>query len=120
MVHKSSLSAWLLCGTKILVSVCCRLTHHFLHGTAGGKWTGAALNPARVIGPLAVFKCGRDVAWIYVLAQLLAAILACSIFAFVSGWGPLAPIASPKRLGITYSEAVRMWITGVWVDMFKH
>eukprot|EP00878_Enallax_costatus_P000143 GHUV01000186.1.p1 GENE.GHUV01000186.1~~GHUV01000186.1.p1 ORF type:complete len:303 (+),score=50.80 GHUV01000186.1:123-1031(+) len=78
----------------------------------GGKWTGAALNPARVIGPLAVFKCGDDIAYIYILAQLLAAILACSIFAFVSGWGPLSPLGSPKALGITYSEAVRMWITG--------
>ena len=31
--------------------------------TAGGRFTGAVLNPARVIGPLAVFKCGKDVAW---------------------------------------------------------
>jgi hypothetical protein len=53
---------------------------------AGGKWTGAALNPARVIGPLAVFRCGTNVAWIYVLAQLLAAVLSCCIFSFVSGW----------------------------------
>jgi hypothetical protein len=30
---------------------------------AGGRFTGAALNPARVIGPMAVFKCGKDVAW---------------------------------------------------------
>jgi hypothetical protein len=25
--------------------------------------SGAALNPARVIGPLAVYRCGTDVAW---------------------------------------------------------
>lgn len=78
----------------------------------GGRWTGAALNPARVIGPMAVFHCGKDVAWVYILAQLLAAILACSIFAFVSGWGPLSFISSPKALDISYAEAVRMWITG--------
>jgi glycerol uptake facilitator-like aquaporin len=30
---------------------------------AGGGMTGAALNPARVIGPLAVFHCGKDIAW---------------------------------------------------------
>lgn len=87
---------------------CCLLLPH----PSGGKWTGAALNPARVIGPLAVFHCGDDIAYIYILAQLLAAILACSIFAFVSGWGPLSPLSSPKKLGITYAEAVRMWITG--------
>ncbi|WIA38461.1 hypothetical protein OEZ86_001784 [Tetradesmus obliquus] len=78
----------------------------------GGKWTGAALNPARVIGPLAVFKCGNNVAYIYILAHLLAAVLACSIFAFVSGWGPLSPFQSMKQLGLSWNEAVLMWITG--------
>ena len=29
---------------------------------AGGQYTGAALNPARVLGPMAVFTCGTDVA----------------------------------------------------------
>jgi len=80
-------------------------------GTGGGQ-TGAALNPARVIGPLAVFHCGKDIAWIYILAQLLAAVLACSIFAFVSGWGPLMPIKSYNELNISWPEAVWMWITG--------
>jgi hypothetical protein len=80
--------------------------------STGDKWTGAALNPARVIGPLAVFKCGNNVAYIYILAHLLAAVLACSIFAFVSGWGPLSPFQSMKTLGITWNEAVTMWITG--------
>jgi hypothetical protein len=49
---------------------------------------------------------------IYILAQLLAAVLACSIFAFVSGWGPLMPIKSYKELNISWPEAVWMWITG--------
>lgn len=49
---------------------------------------------------------------IYVLAQLLAALLACSIFAFVSGWGPLMPLQSMKSLNLTYMEAVWMWVTG--------
>ena len=79
---------------------------------AGGKYTGAALNPARVIGPMAVFRCGMDVAWIYILAQLFAAFVACCIFAFVSGLGPLNPLTSQKKLGLTYREAVFMWITG--------
>ncbi|KAF6256244.1 aquaporin-like protein [Scenedesmus sp. NREL 46B-D3] len=79
---------------------------------AGGQWTGAALNPARVVGPLAVFKCGRNVAYIYILAHMLAAVLACSIFAFVSGWGPLSPLQSTKRLCIPWKQAVVMWVTG--------
>lgn len=78
----------------------------------GGKYTGAALNPARVLGPLAVFKCGANLAWIYILAELLAALLACSIFAFVSGWGPLNPFKSMAEFNISWPEAVWMWITG--------
>lgn len=49
---------------------------------------------------------------IYILAQLLAALLACSIFAFVSGWGPLFPMTSMKQLDLSYMEAVMMWATG--------
>lgn len=79
---------------------------------AGGEMTGAALNPARVIGPLAVFHCGKDVAWIYILAQLMAATCACCIFAFVSGLGPLNPLTSMEKLGLTWPEAVAMWLTG--------
>jgi len=86
---------------------------------AGGKYTGAALNPARVIGPMAVFRCGTDVAWIYILAQLLAAFVACCIFAFVSGLGPLNPLTSQKKLGLTYREAVFMWITGSPPERFQ-
>jgi hypothetical protein len=47
-----------------------------------------------------------------VLAQLVAALLACSIFAFVSGWGPLMPLQSMKVLNLTYMEAMWMWATG--------
>ena len=78
----------------------------------GGRFTGAALNPARVIGPLAVFHCGKDTAFIYILAQLFAALCACAIFAVVSGFGPLTPFTSMKSLGLTWPEAVHMWITG--------
>ncbi|WIA41373.1 hypothetical protein OEZ86_004965 [Tetradesmus obliquus] len=78
----------------------------------GGKYTGAALNPARVIGPLAVFGCGKELAWIYILAELLAALLACSIFAFVSGFGPLSPFTSMATFKLGQVEAMWMWITG--------
>jgi glycerol uptake facilitator-like aquaporin len=50
-VHLSILP---LCNMRLLV---------LLAPATGGGWTGAALNPARVIGPLAVFRCGRNVAW---------------------------------------------------------
>ncbi|CAE7908487.1 unnamed protein product [Symbiodinium microadriaticum] len=56
---------------------------------SGGQYTGAALNPARVLGPTAVFKWGEDVAYLYVLGEFTAAILAMSVFACVSGLGPL-------------------------------
>eukprot|EP00878_Enallax_costatus_P020092 GHUV01021223.1.p1 GENE.GHUV01021223.1~~GHUV01021223.1.p1 ORF type:complete len:176 (+),score=25.69 GHUV01021223.1:987-1514(+) len=88
------------------------MTFRFCFCCPGGRWTGAALNPARVLGPLAVFKCGKDAAYIYILAQLLAAILACSIFAFVSGWGPLNPYQSSTELNLTWHEAIKLWVTG--------
>ena len=36
---------------------------------SGGQYTGAALNPARVLGPLAVFDCGKDVVGLYIGGQ---------------------------------------------------
>jgi hypothetical protein len=54
------------------------------------------------------------------LAQLLAALLACSIFAFVSGWGPLMPLTSTKNLGLSFPEAVWMWVTGSPPKRFQH
>lgn len=78
----------------------------------GARWTGAALNPARVIGPAAVFGCSKKYWWVYILAQLVAAVLACAVFAYVSGWGPLAPMKSKKDYGLTHAEAINMWLTG--------
>ncbi|CAE7943311.1 AQP [Symbiodinium sp. KB8] len=54
---------------------------------SGGQYTGAALNPARVLGPMAVFQCGKDVVGLYIGGQFVAALLAMSVFAFVSGLG---------------------------------
>jgi hypothetical protein len=50
--------------------------------------------------------------WIYILAQLTAAILACSVFAFVSGLGPLNPYTAVRATGVSWPEAIMMWITG--------
>eukprot|EP00933_Yihiella_yeosuensis_P029950 TRINITY_DN235_c0_g1_i2.p1 TRINITY_DN235_c0_g1~~TRINITY_DN235_c0_g1_i2.p1 ORF type:complete len:363 (-),score=60.34 TRINITY_DN235_c0_g1_i2:390-1400(-) len=79
---------------------------------SGGQYTGAALNPARVIGPRAVFHCGKREAGVYIIAQLVAAILACLVFAFVSGFGPLSPFVSKRALDLSWPEAVYLWITG--------
>ena len=38
---------------------------------AGGQFTGAALNPARVLGPALVYGCYKRSAWIYVVAELV-------------------------------------------------
>eukprot|EP00775_Hariotina_reticulata_P007751 gene7751-7950_t len=78
----------------------------------GGKYTGAALNPARVIGPLAVFGCGSNIAYVFILAEILAAVLACSIFVVVSGWGPLSPWQARKQFNLKHAEAVRLYLTG--------
>jgi len=79
---------------------------------SGGQYTGAALNPARVLGPMVVFDCGRDVAHLYILGQFTAALLAMSVFAFVSGLGPLNPFLAKKALDLSFPEAVYLWITG--------
>lgn len=78
----------------------------------GAKWTGAALNPARVVGPAVVFRCSGSYWWHYVLAEIVAAVLACCVFAFVSGWGPLSPIKSRADYGLTTVEALKLWLSG--------
>lgn len=45
--------------------------------------------------------------------------LACSIFAFVSGWGPLMPLTSMKTLNLTYMESLWMWATGTPPKRFQ-
>lgn len=79
----------------------------------GGPYTGAYLNPARVLGPAAIFKCGGVNIAVYIGAQLFAAFGACVIFSFVSGPGPLFPFISKKKLNISFDEAVLLWITGL-------
>jgi len=80
--------------------------------TVGGPMTGAALNPARVLGPLAVFGCGAEYAWVFILAQLTAALVACFIFGISAGFGPLFPFVSMRKYGLKKREALRMWVTG--------
>jgi len=79
---------------------------------SGGQYTGAALNPARVIGPMAIFGCGENTNRYYVRGQVLAAIFAMSVFAFVSGLGPLNPWMAKKAFKLSWREAAYFWITG--------
>ena len=79
---------------------------------SGGKYSGAFLNPARVLGPVTVFKCSSSLTGLSILGQIFASCLSCFIFAFVSGLGPLHPLTSRKKLGLSNAEAVRMWMTG--------
>ena len=47
----------------------------------------------------------QDWAGLYVGAQALAAVFAMSVFAFVSGLGPLNPRMSKNALGLSWPEA---------------
>lgn len=47
----------------------------FAAATTGGAYSGAAFNPARVLGPAVVFTCWRGSLW-YVLAELLGGLAA--------------------------------------------
>lgn len=48
----------------------------FASAFIGGPLTGAALNPARVIGPALVYQCYWNTAWIYIVAELLGGAIA--------------------------------------------
>lgn len=60
----------------------------YVAGNSGGLYTGAILNPARLIGPALVFLCGWKRFWFNLIGQLIGA-LAASGFAVSSfGTGP--------------------------------
>ena len=55
---------------------------------AGGRFTGAALNPARVLGPALVFNCYWNTAFVYMAAQFLGALVAALVNIPLYGPGP--------------------------------
>lgn len=67
--------------------------------------SGGSLNPARVLGPAAVFGCGANVTWLYVGGQCLASICAMAVFGLVSHLGPYHPRTSTKTFELTTNEA---------------
>ena len=79
---------------------------------SGGQYTGGALNPARVLGPLAAFGCGDGIVGRYIAGECLAALFAMSVFAFVSGLGPLNPWMARRALDLSIPESYYLWITG--------
>ena len=79
---------------------------------SGGQFTGGALNPARVLGPLAAFGCGDDIVGRYLGGEFLAALFSMSVFAFVSGLGPLNPWMAKRAFHLSFPEACYLWVTG--------
>ena len=55
---------------------------------SGGPYSGAALNPARVLAPSMVFHCYWDTVPVYISAQLLGAVLAAALTMPLYGFGP--------------------------------
>jgi aquaporin TIP len=53
-----------------------------------GGFTGAALNPARALGPFAVFHCYGGKIWVYVLGEMLGGALAGLLSWPLYGTGP--------------------------------
>lgn len=56
---------------------------------AGGEYSGAIVNPARLIGPAIVFLCGWKHFWLYILAHLLAAVAGAFFAVGNFGAGPV-------------------------------
>lgn len=57
------------------------------HSGAGGPFTGAALNPARVFGPALVFNCFWDTVFVYIFGQLLGGFFAAVLVLPLYGFG---------------------------------
>lgn len=54
---------------------------------SGGPYTGAALNPARVLGPAMVFHCYWDTVFVYIFAELIGAAIAAALIIPLYGFG---------------------------------
>jgi len=79
---------------------------------SGGKYTGAALNPARLVAPLTVYGCNVHDAPYYLLGQLLGALLAVIFFEWAFGPGPLDPRVSQRALALSNWEAWALLCVG--------
>ncbi len=70
------------------------LPHHAL--PEGGPYTGASLNPARTIGPAAVFACNVGISFLYIVSELCGAMLAAGLAIFLYGRAPVGRAAGVR------------------------
>ncbi|KAK9809551.1 hypothetical protein WJX73_000988 [Symbiochloris irregularis] len=73
----------------------------FASAFVGGPYTGAALNPARVIGPAIVFNCYWDTAFVYIFAELFGGFLAAVAFLPLYGFG---------QFGSLFNTSIFSWL----------
>ena len=73
--------------------------HQDLGCCAGGPLTGAALNPARVIGPALVFNCYWDTVFVYIFAELFGGFLAAVIVLPLYGFGQFGSLFDTRVFG---------------------
>lgn len=74
---------------------------------AGGQFTGAALNPARVLGPAIVFHCYWNTAFIYVFGELFGGLIAAMVVLPLYGFGQFGSLLDTRvcnALGIKIPE----------------
>lgn len=88
-------------------SPCPAQEHNHLWQPAGGQFTGAALNPARVLGPAIVFHCYWNTTFVYVFGELFGGLLAAIIVLPLYGFGQFGSLLDTRvcnSLGIKIPE----------------
>ncbi|CAK0782069.1 hypothetical protein CVIRNUC_005545 [Coccomyxa viridis] len=77
----------------------------FASAFVGGPSTGAALNPARVLGPAMVFHCYWNTAFVYVFAEFFGAVIAAALVLPLYGFGQFGSLFD-TRIFKTFGLAV--------------